>query len=121
MPEKTLFEDYDKLSGYLCKLARERMVEKGNDFCQALSEIRAESPALFRLAEALYERREQGTHNTKMLVWVDGRLREVEQDIKGLVQKAMDENPKLTHGAAFKLVASEHPDLFRERERLQDL
>ncbi len=119
MPEKTLFEDYDLLSRYLCKLAHEREAEKGIAFRQALDQIRNENPALCRLSEALYMQRARGKGNTRFYEWVDGSLREVEQNIKGLIEKAQQEHPGLSAGQAFKLVASEHPDLVRERESLR--
>ena len=112
----TMFDDLEKLDAYLTAETRRKRDAKGIGYRQALDEMQRENPALFALREALYMKRERGKHGAKVLEWVEGELREVAGNLKTLTQAAMQAHPKLTYGAAYKLVASEHPALINRYE-----
>lgn len=118
--EGSIFEDIDKLDKHMGVLTKQRVAEKAIPYSRALAEISNENPALMALREALYRRRERGKCSAKTYEWIDGRLRELEENFGDLIKQAMEKNPNLTHGQAFKLVASEHPQLMSEREWLRD-
>lgn len=117
--EGSIFEDLKKLDKHLGNLTEQRAASKGIAYGQALAEISSENPALFKLREALYMKRERGNFKTETYEWIDGRLREVEQSLKDFVQQAMKEHPEMSLAEAQRIVVSEHRQLFNEREWLR--
>jgi len=110
----TMFDDFDKLDTYLhAETVRRMQTNKDLNYKQALLEMQRENPALMRLREALYMKRERSKCDAKTLEWVKGELKEVADDLGNLTKEAMRAHPELTYGSAFKLVAGEQPNLIR--------
>ena len=118
VPDQTIFDSYDKLSKYLCDLTKQRVAEKGLDFRAALSEIAAENPALMKLREGLYMQDQTGLGSSHYVL-VQGQLKQVEQDLEGMIAEAMKEHPEFMYSQALELTASEHPETWRRREGLR--
>jgi hypothetical protein len=109
-----------KLNEWFSEQAKQRVIERKIPFRQALSEVIRESPALVRLMEEL-RRKEDRRHGDGFYTLVDGQLREVESQIQAQVDAARKEHPEFSYGQAFRVAASERPELFRTRERFRDL
>ena len=118
MEGKNLFNDLEILNEYLHQQTLQRVKERGVGYVAAYQEIMRESPALRKCREGLCLKRVSSPSESKHNGTPQRHLVETEQEINGLVLAATEKNPRMERALARRLVADEHPGLFRTYEQL---
>jgi len=116
---KTVLNDYRTCDQYITKEVHRRASERGISFRQALDEYAAENPSLFKLKVILRRREQARQIDLKTYEIKEGRLVQIEQDIRGLIEEVRKKHPELDFGDAMQATFSEHPEIWREREALR--